>query len=140
MDIDTGLYPFTDSFHTTTGAVCTGLGVPEEAIETSIGVLSAVSVVRRPFLDRIKDFPTFIKPEDDAHNPISKQLEEEYWIDPKKYAFGWTDLNLIRHAECLNRLDGLMLTHLDVLDNVDTIKLATKYSLKNDSGETQIFD
>jgi len=42
MDVGTGIYPYTDSFHTTTGAVCTGLGVPEEAIETEIGVLSAV--------------------------------------------------------------------------------------------------
>jgi len=64
MDIDTGLYPYTDSFHTTTGAVCTGLGVPEEAIETTIGVLSAVSVVRKAFLDRINNFPTHIKPSD----------------------------------------------------------------------------
>ena len=45
MDVDTGLYPYTDSYNTTTGAVCTGLGVPEEAIETTIGVLSAVSAI-----------------------------------------------------------------------------------------------
>ena len=45
MDVDTGLYPYTDSFSTTTGAVCTGLGVPEEAIETTIGVFSAVSAI-----------------------------------------------------------------------------------------------
>ena len=45
MDIDTGLYPFTDSYHTTSGAVCTGLGIPEESIETTIGVMSAVSIV-----------------------------------------------------------------------------------------------
>ena len=50
MDVDTGLYPFTDSFHTTTGGVCTGLGVPEEAIETTIGVFSAVSIIRNAFL------------------------------------------------------------------------------------------
>lgn len=42
MDIDTGLYPYTDSVNTTTGSVCTGLGVPEEAIETTIGVMSAI--------------------------------------------------------------------------------------------------
>lgn len=53
MDVDLGLYPFTDSFHTTTGAVCTGLGVPEEAIETTIGVFSAVSIIRNAFLKRI---------------------------------------------------------------------------------------
>ena len=58
MDIDTGLYPFTSSYHTTTGAVCTGLGIPEEAIETTIGVFSAVSIIRNAFLKRIKTFPT----------------------------------------------------------------------------------
>ena len=71
MDVDTGLYPFTDSFHTTTGAVCTGLGVPEEAIETTVGVLSAVSIIRNAFLDRIQDFPTHVLPEDVAHKAIS---------------------------------------------------------------------
>ena len=54
MDIDTGLYPYTDSFHTTTGAVCTGLGVPEEAIETTIGVFSAITVLDRDFLSKVK--------------------------------------------------------------------------------------
>lgn len=58
MDIDTGLYPFTSSYHTTTGAVCTGLGIPEEAIETTIGVFSAVSIIEKRFLKRIKTFPT----------------------------------------------------------------------------------
>lgn len=71
MDIDTGLYPFTDSFHTTTGAVCTGLGVPEEAIETTVGVFSAVSIIRNAFLDRIQDFPTRIRPDDPAYSSIS---------------------------------------------------------------------
>lgn len=50
MDVDTGLYPYVDSFHTTTGAVCTGLGVPEEAIETTIGVFSAITVLDKAFL------------------------------------------------------------------------------------------
>jgi adenylosuccinate synthase len=40
MDVDTSLYPYVDSFHTTTGAVCTGLGIPEAAIETTIKVYS----------------------------------------------------------------------------------------------------
>ncbi len=60
MDVDSGIYPYTDSFHTTTGAVCTGLGIPEEAIETTIGVFSAVSVLNRAFLQNIKTFPTKI--------------------------------------------------------------------------------
>ena len=53
MDVDFGIYPYTDSFNTTTGAVCTGLGVPEEAVETTIGVLSVTSLMRRAFMHRI---------------------------------------------------------------------------------------
>jgi len=53
MDIDFGLYPYVDSFNTTTGQVCSGLGVPEEAIETTIGVFSSTSIIRRAFLNRI---------------------------------------------------------------------------------------
>ncbi len=70
MDVDTGLDPYTDSFHTTTGAVCTGLGVPEEAIETTIGVFSAISIISTDFLRRIEDFPTHIPPTDEAYSPI----------------------------------------------------------------------
>jgi adenylosuccinate synthase len=140
MDVDTGLYPFTDSFHTTTGAVCTGLGVPEEAIETTIGVFSAVSIVRNAFLERIQDFPTHIRPEDPAYSSIRDRLEREYGVLANDFAFGWTDLNLIRHAELINKLSSMMLTHLDVLSNVETIKLATRYSLDTGTGEPQIFD
>lgn len=63
MDVDLGIYPYVDSFHTTTGQVCSGLGVPEEVIETTIGVVSSVSLIRKAFLNRIKTFPTEIMPE-----------------------------------------------------------------------------
>jgi adenylosuccinate synthase len=46
---------------------------------------------------------------------------------------------MIRHAELINKLSSLMLTHMDVLSEVETIKLASKYSLKDD-GEEKIFD
>jgi adenylosuccinate synthase len=47
----------------------------------------------------------------------------------KDYAFGWTDLNLIRHADKINKLSSIMLTHLDVLNDLDVIKIAEKYTL-----------
>jgi adenylosuccinate synthase len=125
MDVDLGLYPFTDSFHTTTGAVCTGLGIPEEAIETTIGVFSAVSIIHNAFLKRIQDFPTHIQPGDPAYESIKNRLESEYEVFEKDCAFGWTDLNIIRHAELTNKMSSLVLTHLDVLNEVETIKLAT---------------
>ena len=48
----------------------------------------------------------------------------------KDFAFGWTDLNIVRHAELINNLSSMIITHLDVLNEVDEIKLAKKYHLK----------
>ena len=41
LDIDFGTFPFVTSSNTTIGGVCTGLGVPPQAIETSIGIMKA---------------------------------------------------------------------------------------------------
>ena len=40
-------------------------------------------------------------------------------------------MNLIRHAELLNKLSSIMLTHLDVLNECETIKLCKRYVPKN---------
>lgn len=80
MDVDFGIYPYTDSFNTTTGAVCTGLGVPEEVIETTIGVMSVTSIIRKAFLNRIKTFPSHVKPDDPAYESLKKNLEQKYDI------------------------------------------------------------
>ena len=47
---------------------------------------------------------------------------------------------MIRHAELINKLSSLMITHLDVLSEVENIKLATKYTLDEPNEETQIID
>jgi adenylosuccinate synthase len=66
-------------------------------------------------------------------------LESEYEVFEKDYAFGWADLNIVRHAELINKLDSMMLTHLDVLNDVENIRIAKNYILKNDDGETEVF-
>ena len=57
-------------------------------------------------------------------------------MNPKNYAYGWTDLNLIRHAELINNLSSIMLTHLDVLNDIESIKVATKYM----TADKEVFD
>ena len=78
MDEDHGIYPYTDSFHTITGSVCTGLGVPDEAIETEIGVMSAVTLLKRSFLKHIKNFPTQVEKDEASYSVMKKRLEERY--------------------------------------------------------------
>lgn len=46
-----------------------------------------------------------------------------------KYEFGWTDLNLVNHADTTNKLSSLFVTHLDLLDDLDEIKICTGYTI-----------
>ena len=75
MDEDHGIYPYTDSFHTVTGSVCTGLGVPDEAIETEIGVMSAITILRKNFLKHMTQFPTQVLEDSRYFASIQEKLE-----------------------------------------------------------------
>lgn len=57
LDIDHGSYPFVTSSNTTSGGICTGLGVPPHKVETIIGVLKAYTtrVGSGPFPSELKD-------------------------------------------------------------------------------------
>ena len=95
MDEDHGIYPYTDSFHTITGSVCTGLGVPDEAIETEIGVMSAMTILRKNFLKQMNSFPTQLLEDSPEYAPIKNKLEKRYGLSEDDYIFGWLDLNHI---------------------------------------------
>jgi adenylosuccinate synthase len=131
MDVDFGVYPYTDSFNTTTGAVCTGLGVPEEAIETTIGVMSVTSLIKRAFLNHVKTFPSKVNPDTEAiaHESLKKALSTKYEVNLDEYDFGWLDLNPIRHAHMINKLSSIYLTNLDALDELDDIKICKRYKI-----------
>ena len=57
LDIDHGSYPFVTSSNTTSGGICTGLGVPPKSIETIIGVIKAYTtrVGTGPFPSELKN-------------------------------------------------------------------------------------
>ncbi len=123
MDIDTGIYPYVDSFHTTSGAVCTGLGVPEEVVETTIGAFSVITVLDKAFLSQVEKFPTRIL----DNKKIQQGLTDDYLLPQEEFAYGWTDLNLLLHAERINKLSSIFLTHVDLLDRLDEIPVCTGY-------------
>lgn len=142
MDVDFGIYPYTDSFNTTTGAVCTGLGVPEEAIETTIGVMSVTSLIKKAFLNHVKTFPSKVNPETEsvAYESLKKQLSTKYEVNLAEYDFGWPDMNPIRHAHMLNKLSSIYLTNLDALDELEDIKICKRYKIEgtvNEDGTKQ---
>lgn len=120
LDIDFGTYPFVTSSSTSIGGVCTGLGIPPNAIGDVIGVAKA-------YTTRVGGgpFPT------EQLNDVGKQLQEvgaEYGVTTgRRRRCGWLDLVVLRYSCLINGYTHLNLTKLDVLDNMKEIQVATSY-------------
>lgn len=64
---------------------------------------------------------------------IQEGLTKNYLLQKEDFAYGWTDLNLLMHAERINKMSSIFLTHLDLLDHLDEIKVCTGY--KSEDGK-----
>lgn len=131
LDQDFGTYPYVTSSNTTIGGVCTGLGVPPQVIETTIGIMKA-------YTTRVGagPFPTHLD------NEIGERLQSvgvEFGATTgRKRKCGWLDLNVVKFAHRLNNFSSINLTKLDVLSGIDTLKVATHYELNGKRLEGQM--
>jgi len=122
LDLDFGTYPFVTSSPTSIGGICTGLGLPPRAIGEVYGVVKA-------YTTRVGagPFPT------EQLNPIGEHLQEvgaEFGVTTgRRRRCGWLDLVVLRYSHLINGYTALNLTKLDVLDQLETIKVAVGYHL-----------
>jgi adenylosuccinate synthase len=122
LDIDHGTYPFVTSSSATSGGAATGTGVPPNAISTVIGITKA-------YCTRVGGgpFPT------ELHNEIGDKLRakgQEYGaVTGRPRRVGWLDLPLLRYAKMINGISWLVVTKLDVLDEVAEIPVCVSYKI-----------
>jgi adenylosuccinate synthase len=120
LDVDHGTYPFVSSSNGTVGGVCTGLGVGPRAIGGVLGIVKA-------YTTRVGEgpFPTeLLNEEGDA----LRESGQEYGASTgRPRRCGWFDSVVARYAARVNSLDTLALTKLDVLDDVDEVKICVGY-------------
>jgi adenylosuccinate synthase len=122
LDIDFGTYPYVTSSSTGIGGVFTGLGVPPQAVETTIGIMKA-------YTTRVGagPFPTWL--EDEIGDRIQKVGVEFGATTGRKRKCGWLDLNVVKYSHKLNGFHSLNITKLDVLSGIKKLKVATHYEL-----------
>ncbi len=125
LDINYGTYPFVTSSSPTAAGVTTGAGIAPRKIDQVIGVVKAYStrVGEGPFVTELED-------------------ETGIWLREKGYEFGattgrprrcgWLDLLVIRHADLINGLTDIVLTKLDVLSGLDTIRVCIGYEIEGE--------
>lgn len=132
LDIDHGTYPFVTSSNTTAGAVCTGSGVGPSDIDHILGIVKAYTTRVGSGL-----FPTELN--DDVGENIRKIGHEFGSVTGRPRRCGWLDMVMLRRANQLNGTTSLCLTKIDVLDNMDSVKICTAYRY-NDVDYTDLND
>lgn len=120
LDIDFGTYPFVTSSNATAGGACTGSGVPPHRIDRVIGVIKA-------YTTRVGEgpFPTELTDETGEH--LAREGHEFGATTGRPRRCGWFDAVVARYAAALNGVDHWAVTKLDVLDQVETIRVCVAY-------------
>ena len=124
LDIDFGTYPFVTSSSPTTGGVCVGAGVPPTKLKNLIGVSKA-------YCTRVGNgpFPTEL---DNELGEKIRQVGHEFGASTgRPRRTGWLDLVALKHACMINGITHLVITKLDVMSDIDTVKVCTGYKTED---------
>ncbi|HRS53260.1 MAG TPA: adenylosuccinate synthase [Bacteroidales bacterium] len=124
LDIDFGSYPFVTSSHTVAGGVCIGLGISPLKIRKIFGVFKA-------YCTRVGKGP-FPTEQDNEWGELIRQKGNEFGSTTgRPRRCGWLDLPALRYTTMINAVDALFMMKADVLNNIDTIPVCSKYLLNN---------
>ncbi len=123
LDVDHGTYPYVTSSNSTAGGACTGTGLGPSKIDKVVGVVKA-------YTTRVGEgpFPTEFGP--DLMEVIRQKGKEFGATTGRPRRCGWFDSLIVRHSALVNSLDAIVVTKLDVLDELETIKIAVAYRYK----------
>jgi adenylosuccinate synthase len=125
LDLDHGTYPYVTSSYPTAAGALLGLGLGIEAVGRVIGVTKAFQtrVGAGPFPSEVSgSIATRLR--GTGENP----WDEFGTTTGRPRRVGWLDIPLLRYAVRINGLSELVLTKLDILSGLDTIKLCTAYT------------
>jgi adenylosuccinate synthase len=120
LDIDHGTYPFVTSSNTCAGAAATGSGVGPGRLDYVLGITKA-------YTTRVGAGPFPTELNDAVGELIGKRGSEFGATTGRKRRCGWYDAVIMRRSNQLNGVTGLCVTKLDVLDEVETIRVCTAY-------------
>ena len=122
LDVDHGTYPFVTSSNTVASAAATGTGCGPNTINYVLGITKA-------YTTRVGEgpFPTELK--DDIGELLGSRGKEFGTVTSRKRRCGWFDGVLVRQTIKISGIDGIALTKLDVLDELDEIKMCIKYKV-----------
>ena len=125
LDVDHGTYPFVTSSNTVASSAATGTGCGLNTVNYVLGITKA-------YTTRVGEgpFPTELK--DKTGELLGIRGKEFGTVTSRKRRCGWFDGVLVRQSIKISGIDGIALTKLDVLDELDEIKICVQYDLNGE--------
>jgi len=120
LDVDYGTYPYVTSSNATAGGACTGGGVGPSRINRVVGVVKA-------YTTRVGEGPMPTEFGPDLMEKIREKGGEFGATTGRARRCGWFDSVLVKNSVEINGIDDVVITKLDVLDELQTIKICIGY-------------
>src|SRR5882724_10088152 len=122
LDIDHGTYPFVTSSSATSGGAVIGTGVAPNAINSVIAITKA-------YCTRVGEGPFPSEEKAQAGDDLRKRGSEYGAVTGRPRRTGWLDLPLLRYSGMINGTNWLVVTKLDVLDELAEIPVCMGYKI-----------
>ena len=122
LDVDHGTYPFVTSSNTVAASAATGSGCGPNTIHYVLGITKA-------YTTRVGEGPFPTELNDKIGKLLGSRGKEFGTVTSRKRRCGWFDGVLVRQAITISGINGIALTKLDVLDELEKIKICVQYEL-----------
>ncbi|MEH2304683.1 adenylosuccinate synthase [Nostoc sp.] len=128
LDLDHGTYPYVTSSNPVAGGACVGTGVGPTMIDRVIGVSKA-------YTTRVGEGPFPTELDGELGELLCDRGAEFGTTTGRKRRCGWFDAVIGRYAVRINGMDCMALTKLDVLDELEEIKVCVAYDIDGQRSE-----
>ena len=122
LDVDHGTYPFVTSSNTVASSAATGTGCGPDTINYVLGITKA-------YTTRVGEGPFPTELNDKTGELLGRRGKEFGTVTSRKRRCGWFDGVLVRQTIKVSGINGIALTKLDVLDELNEIKICIEYDL-----------
>jgi adenylosuccinate synthase len=122
LDLDHGTYPYVTSSNPIAGGACVGAGIGPTVIDRVIGVAKA-------YTTRVGEGPFPTELDGKIGDFLGDRGSEFGTTTGRRRRCGWFDAVIGRYAVRINGLDCLAITKLDVLDELEEIKVCVGYEI-----------
>jgi len=126
LDVSHGTYPYVTSSHPIAAGACIGAGIGPNKIDRVLGITKA-------YTTRVGEGPFPTEIDGELGENLRKKGGEFGATTGRPRRTGWLDALLLRYSARINGMSSLAMTKLDVLDDLDVIKVCVGYKFGNET-------